>query len=404
MEEDYKHVGGGAKGGASGPGSGYKFSSTTPSSSNFNKLSLREKMQTWLAIQQELLGECILRSLKSLLKEMQRSFIRSQRTSSQHSQAQLIVAFLNLASGAHENTDTFWDIEVQLRMTEKFGWVSRLAIPACIRSWMNRFNVSLPFSWFENEMHSTGEKRYLLSLSSLCTVRLGGDSRFYNTLIPRLTDMVGVRLTKAALDSFKKYCQQWESGALSEDAQLYGGIRGPGIFSRVPSFQNEALFSASSQQSPWQTHARTPNHNITNSYANTPSSAGANRAGGETLGADFNTPGPFRFFLGDIQELVPVVKHLQQLDLDEGAIMLLAVSRVEIENGASSQTHGGHSLTQYSYTAGRERSTGGHSLYKEDAIATTGFIRRILQAAKKLLLRAHHSMPDDLKVNVIFVF
>jgi hypothetical protein len=60
----------------------------------------------------ELLNEVVSRTLKNILRQSQRVWMSKLRTTSEHGMLQLIVRFLNLVTGYHKNSSSFWSESV----------------------------------------------------------------------------------------------------------------------------------------------------------------------------------------------------------------------------------------------------------------------------------------------------
>ncbi len=78
-----------------------------------------------------LLVEVIGRTLKNLLKDFQRRWMRSEKSTSEQGMLFLIAQFLNLVTGSHVNSSLFWSERVLVGITQRFG--------SCM--WRQRSNV-----------------------------------------------------------------------------------------------------------------------------------------------------------------------------------------------------------------------------------------------------------------------
>jgi hypothetical protein len=131
-----------------------------------------------IRLESDLLQECIHRTLKSLLRNMQRTWVQSQRTVSEQAVRQIVVQFLNLCTGSHRNSDVFW---------------SSLVTPAC--------KVRFGSSAFADGEELSSKYLYFLRESA------GGIGRreenYLSAIIGAVCKTAGVKLTEACLRQFK---------------------------------------------------------------------------------------------------------------------------------------------------------------------------------------------------------
>ncbi len=83
-----------------------------------------------------LLIEIVSRTLKNLLKDFQRRWMRSEKTTSDDGMYSLIAQFLNLVTGYHSNSDSFWNDRVLVGIIQRFG--------SCV--WSSGSSISEPFN------------------------------------------------------------------------------------------------------------------------------------------------------------------------------------------------------------------------------------------------------------------
>ncbi|CAM9637008.1 unnamed protein product [Ectocarpus sp. 12 AP-2014] len=71
-----------------------------------------------------MLTEMIARTLKNILRCFQRTWMKAERSTSEQGMRMLVVRFLNLVTGAHINSATFWKEKVLTGVLQRFGLVS----------------------------------------------------------------------------------------------------------------------------------------------------------------------------------------------------------------------------------------------------------------------------------------
>ncbi|CAN0000068.1 unnamed protein product, partial [Ectocarpus sp. 4 AP-2014] len=71
-----------------------------------------------------MLTEMIARTLKNILRCFQRTWMKAERSTSEQGMRMLVVGFLNLVTGAHVNSATFWKEKVLTGVLQRFGLVS----------------------------------------------------------------------------------------------------------------------------------------------------------------------------------------------------------------------------------------------------------------------------------------
>lgn len=69
----------------------------------------------------KLLVEIISRTLKNLLRDFQRRWMRSEKSTSEEGMLNLITQFLNLVVGSNINSSEFWTERVVIGMIQRFG-------------------------------------------------------------------------------------------------------------------------------------------------------------------------------------------------------------------------------------------------------------------------------------------
>ena len=77
-----------------------------------------------VSLKEELLNQIVSRTLKSLLRDFQRKWMRSEQSTSDQGMKILVAQFVNLALGSHENAPGFWTDQVTLGVYERFGHVA----------------------------------------------------------------------------------------------------------------------------------------------------------------------------------------------------------------------------------------------------------------------------------------
>ncbi|CAM9964281.1 unnamed protein product [Ectocarpus sp. 12 AP-2014] len=71
-----------------------------------------------------MLTEMIARTLKNILRCFQRTWMKAERSTSEQGMRMLVVRFLNLVTGAHVNSATFWKEKVLTGVLQRFGLLS----------------------------------------------------------------------------------------------------------------------------------------------------------------------------------------------------------------------------------------------------------------------------------------
>ncbi|CBN78661.1 conserved unknown protein [Ectocarpus siliculosus] len=71
-----------------------------------------------------MLTEMIARTLKNILRCFQRTWMKAEKSTSEQGMRMLVVRFLNLVTGAHINSATFWKEKVLTGVLQRFGLVS----------------------------------------------------------------------------------------------------------------------------------------------------------------------------------------------------------------------------------------------------------------------------------------
>ncbi|CAM9962933.1 unnamed protein product, partial [Ectocarpus fasciculatus] len=75
-------------------------------------------------LKEMMLTEMIARTLKNILRCFQRTWMKAERSTSEQGMRMLVVGFLNLVTGAHVNSATFWKEKVLTGVLQRFGLVS----------------------------------------------------------------------------------------------------------------------------------------------------------------------------------------------------------------------------------------------------------------------------------------
>ncbi|CAM9462148.1 unnamed protein product [Pylaiella littoralis] len=68
-----------------------------------------------------MLTEMVARTLKNILRSFQRKWMKAERSTSEQGMRRLVVNFLNLVTGAHVNSASFWKEQVLLGVLQRFG-------------------------------------------------------------------------------------------------------------------------------------------------------------------------------------------------------------------------------------------------------------------------------------------
>ncbi|CAM9265877.1 unnamed protein product [Ascophyllum nodosum] len=80
-----------------------------------------EVEETFLLLKEMILTEMVARTLKNLLRGYQRRWMKTERSTSDQGMRRLVVNFLNLVTGAHQNAGKFWKFEVTVGLLQRFG-------------------------------------------------------------------------------------------------------------------------------------------------------------------------------------------------------------------------------------------------------------------------------------------
>lgn len=124
--------------------------------------------------------EIISRTLKNLLRDFQRRWMRSEKSTSEEGMLNLITQFLNLIVGSNLNSDEFWQERVVIGMIQRFG--------RCI--------------WFYTESDNS-LKKSLSEVEILSDIHyLRQSSYFLHSLLPRFLNMMGLVIDSGTLTMF----------------------------------------------------------------------------------------------------------------------------------------------------------------------------------------------------------
>lgn len=128
----------------------------------------------------KLLVEITSRTLKNLLRDFQRRWMRSERSTSEEGMLNLITQFLNLIVGSNVNSAEFWEERVVIGMIQRFG--------RCV--------------WFYKETEASVKK--VPSAAEILTEieYLRSSPQFLHSLLPRFLSMMGLVLDHLALNLF----------------------------------------------------------------------------------------------------------------------------------------------------------------------------------------------------------
>ncbi|CAM9776212.1 unnamed protein product, partial [Phaeothamnion confervicola] len=72
-------------------------------------------------LREMLLTEIVARTLKNMLRDFQRKWMKAKRSTSEQGMHALAVQFLNLVTGAHRNSEAFWRDRVCIGVLQRFG-------------------------------------------------------------------------------------------------------------------------------------------------------------------------------------------------------------------------------------------------------------------------------------------
>lgn len=338
-----------------------------------SKAKKRAAVYELFIIQCDLLRECLTRTLKCMLREIQRDWMRSQKTASEQGIKRVIVQFLNLVCGSHPNSKHFWEEVVPKEVVDRFSELTLLAIPksmgemlfqdhenfevedARIYAWMG-----LPLSNNSGRLFEevNPDDKRILRISDVVKY----DSLFLFSVVDELCGMTGVKLSadcEAQRGNYKTMLESQlhgvEGEAILPNGSFYGAS--PRHFVQSPYPQPESTPHSGSAHrrdgsSMWDEHGSASKMSTLRSQRNyrvgspsmgtprfedlrTPRSAswsGKSFGSRQGLKADaglliFKKAPPFIFVVADIQDIVPVVKHLHQLDLVTGAMLTLQAEK-----------------------------------------------------------------------------
>lgn len=342
-------------------------SSKSTSTAASEKGRQSSRIATWMRIQSDLLGGCICRTLKCMMRASQRGWMEVNRTPSEHGVREILVKFLNLITGAHPNSEKFWRNDFPRELIDRFGCEALEPIPT-------------DGTFLESPEVLGPTKESLLVGQTLCQLLLeayGGvervaawsaplgstriclwkllckDPKFLYDLIPKVCLMTGLKLSQDCLDQFNEYVSKLDTGP-SISPSIASTPRSTGDatpISRTQSFsvdegngglvgggvgggggvgfgsQGYRLRNLSGKASP-RAAAMVRSVSRSNVYIDPPVDMWV----GESVDGptSLNRPNAFEFVVSDIAELVPVVKHLHQLDYFEGKLLAIrAEERLE---------------------------------------------------------------------------
>ena len=319
---------------------------------------VRATLAPWaMALQAEMLQEMVCRALKSLVRSRQRSWMKGTRSTSEHGIRQVrtsvvphhrprtqeagvpthplthlpnhpithgfgpwqvIVRFLNLVTGAWtEGTGSrgFWEKDVAEAVAEHFGAVAWQSVPlSCARdapAMGAEWAVPPALAAWAGLGTCTGTDAAAVGAAKSPTLSpwqlVTGDQTFlFHRIIPRFLAMSGVRVT-------------------AECAQ------------HLADFQ--ALLGQ--RQQPHAHHAQRAVARSPTSRRTTDVLGGSHSAAvwGSPRAASIGAATAFEFVIADVAELVPLVKHMHQLDLCEGLALSMEAEGREKRHRRSCRQH-----------------------------------------------------------------
>lgn len=265
----------------------------------------------WRSIETELLRECISRTLKCILKEMQREWLKVQKTSSEQGIRDLIVRFLNLVVGAHKNSEQFWSVQVTDKYIAKFGNIGLLEFPyellepdlnfpAC----GDLFDTRMEFPENQDRHLNRGTNDQDLNNSKPSTNKIISlaqlvrkDPAFIYSLVPSICRIVGIRLSDECVSQLQEFQTPLQSvNSMTVTSML--------DFTMTP---------------------HTPRR---------PQLSPENFRGSCSSKYDNTTEARFEFVITDVDDVLPVIKHMHQLDAVEGLMLSLGAESKQ-EEGAT---------------------------------------------------------------------
>jgi hypothetical protein len=345
---------------------------TLSKESGVGKTKKRAAVYELFSIQSDLLRECLTRTLKCMLREIQRDWMRSQKTASEQGLKRVIAQFLNVVCGSHPNSKHFWEEIVPKEVVERFSELALLAIPksmgemllhdhdnfefedARVFAWMG-----LPLSINSSRLFSEMDPAEKKIIRIFDVVKY--DSLFLFSVVTELCSMTGVKLSadcEAQRVNYKTMLESHLHGVEGEiiipNGSFYGAsprylMQSPypqpdstphsGSHRRESSFawdENASIPKAASTR-PRSFRAGSPNagtprnDDVRVSRSSTISGKSSTRSGLQRVdnGSQliFKKAPPFIFVVADIHDIVPVVKHLHQLDFVTGAMLTLQAEK-----------------------------------------------------------------------------
>jgi hypothetical protein len=334
------------------------------------KIKKRANMVELFQIQSDLLRECLTRTLKCMLREVQRDWIRSQKTASEQGLKHVIVQFLNVVSDSHPNSKAFWEEMVPNELIQRFGELSLMGIPKAMASVLTGRNQAKfehddarIFAWMGLNMNQPLNARVLdeLDPSSKKIIRLWDiiryDSAFLFSVVSELCEMCGVKLSsdcEIQRDNYKTMLESQLHGLEADNlptgtCMISASPRYPPaspypydtpVHRRDGSYDDPISLSKAAQRSipkgrassgsPSLMTPKNEKHGFLDEVrpSRAASVSGKSVARQRDSGSfGYRRSPSFIFVVADIDDLVPVVKHLHQLDLVTGTLLKLQVEK-----------------------------------------------------------------------------
>lgn len=235
-------------------------------------------------LQSDLLKECVCRTLKGMLRRHLRHLMFKYKTSSEQTLMREVASFLNLVTGSHSQSSTFWK-EVKSELVKRFGCISLRAVPHHILAPL----MGLKDNSGDRLAAWTDQSSKQFDLWNLCM----SDPRFLYSVVETLCSISGIRLSHSCKKQLKSVRQLLDTFLLSLTATRSDSGEDPKSLSsksvRMQRRSSSAPFRADGFEGPETVHRRCYH----------------------------------KFVCTDIQELIPVVKHMHHLDYVEGMVLLL---------------------------------------------------------------------------------
>lgn len=273
--------------------------------------------------QKVLLKECICRTLKGILRELQRSWMSSQMTASEQGLHQLIVDFLNTVTGAHPRSQIFWDTHVTNELIKRFGEVALRAIPQnlglCLKRFIDSdFDEGRYCAWTGSDKSCPPGRLRLWALRE-------ADPFFLYSIVFGLCEMMGIRLSSKCTEQLKLFQTKLETHKMFSSQSCVTLPVSPAVSSSRSKDSTPPSRSQKSRLAPATglLIRSSSSEEFSHLKRSTPTSSGKN-----PMISNGSHP-VFEFVIADIEEIIPVIKHMHQLDYVEGVMMSLEASELQ---------------------------------------------------------------------------